>query len=407
MSQNGKTSKMSTQKQHALWRTPTATEAGARVETLYTKDGAPAKQGERAYRKTPKGKMVLQSVTLGQQVKMKLKDVPLVYPKELSLFPEDSLASLSVLPGSEKARRMTAISGRKCFELYPKRDPLGSLLKMFLDSLDLSSSIYFLRWEARPILRRRRETLVGVKEEGSPSLSWKISNRLDMPSSHLYFQLTLSEPRTGATGFGLWRTPDTGAGGTSGLLKKGTRHRKNGQPITVRLVDQVNNPNLWPTPTTAAEAPNMGSNKINGPTSLMQVAREMWPTPQAHDGMKGNPKRVGRFGTKHGGRNLNDEVLILPTPKHRDYKGVSQRGVYAPKDCLSNYVKVFPTPHASCGNGKGRRNPEKSPNLQTAIGGQLNPAWVEWLMGCPIGWTDLKVSATAKSFRQLNGSQKK
>ena len=23
-------------------------------------------------------------------------------------------------------------------------------------------------------------------------------------------------------------------------------------------------------------------------------------------------------------------------------------------------------------------------------GGQLNPEWVEWLMGWPIGWTDLK-----------------
>jgi len=27
-------------------------------------------------------------------------------------------------------------------------------------------------------------------------------------------------------------------------------------------------------------------------------------------------------------------------------------------------------------------------------GGQLNPMWVEWLMGFPIGWTDLKDSET-------------
>ena len=31
--------------------------------------------------------------------------------------------------------------------------------------------------------------------------------------------------------------------------------------------------------------------------------------------------------------------------------------------------------------------------------GQLNPTWVEWLMGWPLGWTDCDVSATAK-FRQ-------
>jgi hypothetical protein len=52
------------------WRTPTAQEAGAKVETLYTKDGQPAKIGERAYRKTPKGEMVLQSQTINQQVEM-------------------------------------------------------------------------------------------------------------------------------------------------------------------------------------------------------------------------------------------------------------------------------------------------------------------------------------------------
>jgi hypothetical protein len=53
-----------------LWRTPQAQEAGARVETLYTKNGQPAKIGERAYRKQPDGRMVLQSVTINQQVKM-------------------------------------------------------------------------------------------------------------------------------------------------------------------------------------------------------------------------------------------------------------------------------------------------------------------------------------------------
>ena len=51
------------------WRTPTAQEAGARIESLYTKEGEPAKVGQRAYRKQPDGRMVLQSQTLGQQVR--------------------------------------------------------------------------------------------------------------------------------------------------------------------------------------------------------------------------------------------------------------------------------------------------------------------------------------------------
>ena len=28
-------------------------------------------------------------------------------------------------------------------------------------------------------------------------------------------------------------------------------------------------------------------------------------------------------------------------------------------------------------------------SLRTDVAGQLNPTWVEWLMGFPIGWTDL------------------
>lgn len=53
-----------------LWRTPQASEAGARVETLYDSDGNPATTGRRAYRKQPDGQLVLQSVTINQQVEM-------------------------------------------------------------------------------------------------------------------------------------------------------------------------------------------------------------------------------------------------------------------------------------------------------------------------------------------------
>jgi hypothetical protein len=29
-------------------------------------------------------------------------------------------------------------------------------------------------------------------------------------------------------------------------------------------------------------------------------------------------------------------------------------------------------------------------SIADVVGGQPNPMWVEWLMGFPIGWTDLK-----------------
>ena len=70
---------------------------------------------------------------------------------------------------------------------------------------------------------------------------------------------------------------------------------------------------------------------------------------------------------------------------------------------LSQAVKMWPTPIASDGHAKGYRFPsvERRREIGKAIslamdvqepnvGGQLNPDWVEWLMGWPLGWTDLR-----------------
>ncbi|MCX4384858.1 MAG: hypothetical protein OSJ39_03570 [Clostridia bacterium] len=37
---------------------------------------------------------------------------------------------------------------------------------------------------------------------------------------------------------------------------------------------------------------------------------------------------------------------------------------------------------------------EKRRGMQAGNGGKLNPTWVEWLMGFPLGWTDLDASGT-------------
>jgi hypothetical protein len=52
----------------------------------------------------------------------------------------------------------------------------------------------------------------------------------------------------------------------------------------------------------------------------------------------------------------------------------------------------FPTPtahNAKEGNYPSERK-RNTPTLATHAGGKLNPMWVEWLMGWPLGWTDLK-----------------
>lgn len=39
---------------------------------------------------------------------------------------------------------------------------------------------------------------------------------------------------------------------------------------------------------------------------------------------------------------------------------------------------------------------EERRSMAAGNGGQLNPMWVEWLMGFPLGWTDLNASETPK-----------
>ena len=80
---------------------------------------------------------------------------------------------------------------------------------------------------------------------------------------------------------------------------------------------------------------------------------------------------------------------------------------------LRNQVQHCPTPRAanpgSRPNGKGGKivqeevkiaeGTRKRGELSTDAGGTLNPTWVEWLMGWPLAWTDLKPLGMDK-FRQ-------
>ena len=72
--------------------------------------------------------------------------------------------------------------------------------------------------------------------------------------------------------------------------------------------------------------------------------------------------------TKNGTESSTDDHSpeFFPTPKSRDWKGQSQRGIHGPMDSLANLDR---------GDGK-------------TIGGSLNPSWVEWLMNWPIKWSE-------------------
>ncbi|MDT2191222.1 hypothetical protein P7H14_01870 [Paenibacillus larvae] len=75
--------------------------------------------------------------------------------EQLTLFPRDTLANLSVMPGSEKARKMTVTSGQKLLESYRKSGPIGSLVRMLLGTYLWGSMTCYLTWKASVTTRKQ------------------------------------------------------------------------------------------------------------------------------------------------------------------------------------------------------------------------------------------------------------
>ena len=105
------------------------------------------------------------------------------------------------------------------------------------------------------------------------------------------------------------------------------------------------------------------------PISVIGVG--LWPTITVH----GNHNQPG--SSKNAGWGLSSAAKLWPTPLARDGKS----GVFSQA-------------------GKAKRDSQaRGKPLNETVGGQLNPEWVEWLMGWPIGWTELKPLAMDR-FRE-------
>ena len=95
---------------------------------------------------------------------------------------------------------------------------------------------------------------------------------------------------------------------------------------------------------------------------------------------------------------------IWPTPTSRDWKdGTAEACRNVPANgLLGREVHLWGTPNSHprtfTPRQQTRPNDEKY-QLANQVGGSLNPAWVEWLMGFPPGWTDLKPSEMPSSRR--------
>ena len=187
--------------------------------------------------------------------------------QQLTLFAEASrnLANLTVLPGSDEARQITATSGRNISALLQRQDRDTYLPRMFLVSSPPISTRCYLTWKVKAT-----------------------------PAGRSIFQLWPSMPRTGGSGSLLLPTP---------------------------LLSDV-----------------LGGRTTKG---------------------KGRPNEAG----------LRKMAMLWPTPTQRDWRSASRITPRNPKHHQQLNDAAWKSEGQTCG--------------------QLNPTWVEALMGFPVGWSDI------------------
>lgn len=192
------------------------------------------------------------------------------------------------------------------------------------------------------------------------------------------WERTMLAHRIDGSDCGYWRTPEAGdsANRTFAINSRG-------EP---KLSAQVKAPGYWPTARTRGLLGGSGSREMvqdklkRGEITEVEAEQmmgvKMWPTPSTQE-CTGGPGKVERIKEQGHQIKLKDAVAASPggTPTRR----------------------MYPIPRASEteGGATGGKDGTKQEGLTHLIQkqekkGQLNPDWVEWLQGVPIGLTALK-----------------
>lgn len=328
--------------------------------------------------------------------------------------------------GSERERKMTASSGLRCFGLFERSSPVGSLARTLLASL---------RWHSDKCV-----------------LTWK--NYTTKSNVSLY-QLAPSTRPTEETGCGLLHTVSAQEAGVTVerlVTKEGepakigerAYDKDTGRLAQVGLTQQLQM--LLPTPwVSMGNGPSQSEIDAGNPKCRLETEIALLPTPTLGDRRSKNsrqqgvnnvvenllptPRTCSAMGASVTSESANDpkrfpnletvvEKNLLPTPQAIDGSGEGRRPRLK-KDCrrdpnqsgswradLKDAIALLPTPAAQ--DWKGSRTPETleavgrlpSNDLESSLTGaetgaklRLSPAFTEWMMGYPKGWLDFPMEA--------------
>ena len=334
--------------------------------------------------------------------------------------PEVFPASLFLAPDSERERKMTATSGRKCYERYGRFSPIGLLVKTLLESSQWYNPAVKLRWDVKNLCSERlteKEYCIGRNTLSKQCVT--TLNVKDISSNRLLFRLVPSERRTEETVSSLLPTVQT-----QGLKVCNENGKTTFYPVgllpTPRAVEVVEHPMK-----AAARTKDRTGTKLNNLSS--GAAFGLLPTPMASDATtgaiigkndqfvttrNGTPRRINQNG-QNGCVGLARMVRLLPTPNAREADKYSKK--YNPNSQMGTALTamavngMLPTPAArdyqpsvspqALKRKNGKMRTDALCNLPVMLGehhsqnggktSQLNPLFVAEMMGFPPDWTVL------------------
>lgn len=229
----------------------------------------------------------------------------------------------------------------------------------------------------------------------------------------------MPEHLTSGTGSGSsasWASPcaQMANGEPEAFLERKRRSVARGNSMGISLTDlnmqvKAAQKGMWPTPNTRgfnddgamamlAEACD-SFEEMSGMAYRQNKKKKekYWPTPTVVCATGG---QTSRSGDRKGELLLAGAVKQWPTPRAEDSQCA---GGHRGKDdtlygmvCRPKETKNFPTPIAGSSHyggtmgewgGSGNTLRQTDPDL---AGGSLNPTWVCWLMGWPLGWTSME-----------------
>jgi hypothetical protein len=327
-------------------------------------------------------------------------------PESPPLSPEDSPASHTVLRENVKLLAMTVISGRSCGESFAKLNRDGFWVKTSQDS-------------------------VQVRLDNSLEMLSETWPRWGIVSDGVVGKLPILGPVTTGNGCSLLRTPGNQEPGvsTERLQTKGGEpakigerayDRKTGRLAQVGLTQQIQ---MLPTPRAnendqgnhqkIMEAGSSWKGQNRGATVSTMIA--MLPTLNTCDATMGQLKGKEFVGNKHAMKleqaiNL-PQFLTTPWSQETGANYTSFRPGRKNSDYLSRQISMLPTPtprdHKDTGTMENVPvNALLGRELGKNHGMKLQPAFAEWMMGFPEGWTALNASEMPLSRNRSTRSSK-